>query len=308
MMKQIITIILFSLLITSCQFNPLKKEQIEAVDIHTGRSGVTLEFMENAPPNEVYEEKPFDIIVKVHNKGANAVVGGMLIMGVEDQNVDLRTEKDARFDLIGKSEFNPEGVFELKTFRAYAKNLGPSIAKQYTTTITATACYQYKTSATALVCIDTDLLNAVKDKPCTTRTESYASGQGAPLSVVSVTPKMMPHEDDEYITPEFTIILSNPGGGDVVDSDKVYEACTGKKVGREDWNKVTLQASISEQPLECLPETIILRAGENKVVCTLASGIEKIKGTYTAPLSIDLEYGYMSRKIKTTDILKPVIK
>jgi len=303
-MKKTIALLLIIVTITGCQFMPVKKEQIAVPDIHTGVNGVTLEFLENAPPAEIYEERPFDIIVKVHNQGANDIRGGMLLIGVEEQNVELAGQKDTRFDLAGKSAYNPEGVFDMKQFRATARKLGPAAGKIYPTTVTATACYAYKTAATALVCIDTDLLGIVKNKPCKTSTQSHGSGQGAPVAVTSVVPKMLPHADPDMITPEFTISIANRGVGDVVAGEKIYEACSGKKLGQESWNAVKISASLSDQYLECKPSVLKIVTGENKAVCTITGGISKELGTYLAPLSIELDYGYMSRKVKSMSIIR----
>lgn len=306
-MKKIIALLMLACIITSCQFLPTKKEQVNLPTIYTGQKGIALEFLANAPPSEIYENSPFDIILKVHNQGATDIRGGMLILGVEEQNVELTTQKDLRFDLAGKSMYNPEGVYDMKQFRANAKELGPSVAKSYSTTITATACYAYKTSATSIVCIDTDLLGSVKNKPCSTTALSYGSGQGAPVAVTSVIPKMMPHEDTAKITPQFTISVANRGGGDTIAADKIYPACTGQKIGPESWNVVRISTILSDQILQCQPETLTLKPGENTAICTLPAGISKTMGTYTAPLSIELNYGYMSQKVKSMTIIKPVV-
>ncbi|MEM4263393.1 MAG: hypothetical protein QW666_00675 [Candidatus Woesearchaeota archaeon] len=307
MKKTITTLLIIAVLITSCQFMPVKKEQVKVTDIYVGTKGVTLDFLENAPPAEVYEESLFDIILKVHNQGANDVRGGMLAIGIEEQNVILE-QRDARFDLAGKSSFNPEGTYEMKQFRATARKLGPYAGNNYPTTITATACYAYKTSATTLVCIDTDLLGVVKNKACKPMTQNYGSGQGAPVSVISVVPKMIPHTDKEKIIPEFIISIANPGGGNVVASEHIYDACTGKSIEPENWNKVKISAMLSDQMLTCVPDTIMMQAGENKAVCALPSGIDKALGTYTAPLSVELNYGYMKRIVKPITITRTMLE
>lgn len=305
-MRKILVLILITILIAGCQFVP-KKTTISTVDIHSGTKGVTIEFLENAPPAEVYEAGPFDIILKVKNAGASDIRGGMLIVGVEEQNIELRSQNSERFDLAGKSEYNPEGEYEILQFGAIARELGSLVTKSYTSTITVDACYAYKTLATAFVCIDTDLMGLNKNKPCTVTAQKYSSGQGAPISVIAVTPRMMPNPDPEMITPEFTISISNPGGGDAVASEKIYAACKGQQIGAENWNAIKISASISDQILQCRPEILKLAPGENKAVCTLSGGISKTLGTYSAPASITLDYGYMTKKIKTIDIIKPAV-
>ncbi len=306
-MKNIILLITLGLLITGCQFMPTKQGQIAVPDIHSGEKGITLAFLDNAPPSDIYEGGPFDIILKVQNAGASDVRGGMLIIGVEEQNIELISPNSERFDLAGKSVYSPEGTYDLIQFRAIAKKLGASATKSYTTTITVDACYTYQTAATATVCIDTDIFGLVKNKPCSVTTQKYSSGQGAPISVITVVPKIIPNIDPEMVTPEFTISISNPGQGDAVASEKIYAACKGQQIGAENWNAIKISATLSDQPLQCIPETITLMPGENKAVCTLPSGISKTMGTYSAPLSVVLDYGYMTKKIKTMNILKPAV-
>jgi len=117
----------------------------------------------------------------------------------------------------------------------------------------------------------------------------------------------MLHEDPTKIQPEFYITLQNAGQGNAVIQEKVYDACSGKPLGTESWNTVELTARLSEQELHCRPEKIKLTK-ETRIVCTLNEGIEKTKGTYAAPLSIELSYGYMDRIVKNIEIKKITTK
>jgi hypothetical protein len=305
-MKKIIFCLILTLFLTSCGIISQKKEQIKIPGVHEGTKGVVLSFLPNAPPTELYEDKFFDIMVDIQNKGAADINNGMLVLGLEEQQVSLESAGDARFDLDGKSIYNPEGSREIKEFRAKTKMLLPGI-EAYETAITATACYPYKTEATAIVCIDTDLAGRVKTKPCQTRRISLAGGQGAPIAITSVEPKMMPHEDIEKIQPEFLIKIQNLGAGQAMTREKVYDACSGKPLGSEAWNRLQVRAQLSEQPLRCLPETVRITE-DTTVLCTLEEGISKAQGTYTAPLSIEADYGYLDRAVKKVKIKRLAIK
>ncbi|MBW3004209.1 hypothetical protein KY310_00040 [Candidatus Woesearchaeota archaeon] len=305
-MKKIIFCLILALFLTSCGIVSQKKEQIKIPGVHEGTKGVILSFLSNAPPSEIYENKPFEIMVDVQNKGAADIKNGMLVINVEEQQVDLESANDARFDLDGKSVFNPEGSKEIKEFRAKSKFLITGI-EAYDTAITATACYPYKTEATALVCIDTDLAGRVKTKPCKTQKITLSGGQGAPIAISSVEPKMMLHDDVEKVQPEFIIKIQNSGTGQVLVREKVYEACTGKPLGPEAWNRMQVRAKLSDIPLVCKPEIVRL-AEDTTVVCTLEEGISKTQGTYTAPLSIEADYGYLDRAVKKINIKKILSK
>ena len=305
-MKKIIFCLILALFLTSCGLVSPKKEQIKVPDVHEGKKGIVLSFLPNAPPTDIYEERLFEIMIDVQNKGAVDIKNGMLVLGAEEQQVSFKSEKDARFDLDGKSVFNPEGSKTIKEFQAESKLLIAGI-EAYDTAITATACYPYKTEATALMCIDTDLAGRIKTKPCKTQTVSLSGGQGAPIAVYSVEPKMMIHEDPEKIQPEFLIKIQNLGTGQALLREKVYEACSGKPLGPEIWNRLQLTAMLSDMPLKCRPETVRLTE-DTTVICTLEEGIDRTQGTYLAPLSIEVNYGYLDRVVKKINIKKLSIK
>jgi len=303
-MKKIILCIMLSIFLTSCGTiaSYTQKTQIKVPDVHKGTQGVMLEFLKDMPPSEIYEDRYFEAGIKIQNKGAVDILRGMLVIGVEEQQMISEGPSDERFDLVGKSVYNPEGSQDILRFKIKTRPLEPKV-EHYPTEITATACYPYKTEATALMCIDTDILNIVKTKPCTPRMQGFSGGQGAPIAVVSVEPKMLVHADPERVQPEFYIKLQNVGQGNAMMKDRVYDACSGKSLGPEAWNVVELNAYLSDTPLNCRPEKIKL-AREARVICTLDEGIDKTKGTYTAPLSIEVNYGYMDRLVKRVEIKK----
>ena len=303
MKKTIIFLILLTFL-TSCGVISQSKEQIQIPEVHSGTQGIVLEFMEGMPPNEIYQGRHFEIMLNIYNKGAADIKGGMLKISTEAQQISIEGERDLRFDIEGKSVFNPEGTQTRKSFRAQAQPLIAQI-ETYNTPITATACYPYHTEATALMCIDTDIAGMVKNKPCRPTTQVMTGGQGGPVAITSVEPKMTTHKDPEKIQPEFLIKLQNKGTGQAMKSLKVYDACTGKPLGQDSWNVVEISAEMSDTPLTCKPE-IIRISTDTTVICSFEQGIEKNRGTYTAPLSIKLNYGYMDRIVKNIQVKKLV--
>lgn len=306
-MKKIIILCIIALFLTSCQYSGiLKKEQIKIPAVHEGTQGVTLEFLQNAPPPEIYEDRLFQIMIQVRNAGATDIRGGMLVLSVAEQQISMETGKDQRYDLEGKSVYNPEGSREIKEYLAKTRLIMPSIKSQ-TTPITASTCYPYQTKATALACIDTDLAGIVKTKPCRTSKITLSGGQGAPIAVTSVEPKMTPHQDPEKIIPEFHIKIRNLGKGQAMTKDKVYQACTGTALGQESWDRVEISATLSDKKLNCKPEKARLTE-DTAIICTLEEGIDKTKGTYISPLSIETDYGYITSIVKNIEIKKLMTK
>ncbi|MBW2973311.1 hypothetical protein KY346_02880 [Candidatus Woesearchaeota archaeon] len=306
MKKIIFSMMIILAILASCTYMQTKKEEIKVPEIHKGTQGVVMEFLPELPPSEVYEGRYFEIMPKIYNKGAADIQNGMISIGYEEQQIYFTSESNDKFDLAGKSVFYPEGTETTKSFRAQARMLPPQF-EHFETAIVASACYPYKTEATALVCIDTDITNIVRTKPCKTQKITFSGGQGAPVAVTSVEPKMLVHEDPERIQPEFIIKLENLGKGQAMVKDKVFDACTGKPLGEETWNKVELRAALSDVELNCRPEKIKLTK-DQRIVCTLEGGIYKEEGTYLAPLSIEVNYGYMDRMVKGLEIKKIEIK
>lgn len=303
MKTKIFCIILALIILTSCQYLPTRKEQIAIPEVHTGTQGIALEFLTDLPPSELYENNYFEILLKISNKGASEVKRGMLVLGIEEQQIIIEGEKDHKFDLKGKSTFNPEGDFEITQFRGKVRQLIPEIS-QHSTFITATACYPYKTEATAIVCIDTDIADVMRTKPCKPAKKTYSGGQGAPIAVKTVEPKMMTHTDPEKIKPEFLITIQNAGTGKAMATDKIYDACTGTPLGQDKWDAVEIKAMLSDQQLNCRPEKIKISQADTVIICSLEEGIDKYLGTYMAPLSIELEYGYLNKILKSINIKK----
>lgn len=305
MKKTALSLCIAMLILTSCTVLQQKKEQIKIPGVHEGTKGAVLEFLPNSPQKELYEDRVFDILVSVHNQGAADIRAGMLYIGA-GQQIQIEGEEDKRFDLAGKTTYNPEGSKTIEEFRARTSLLLPTLQSQ-DTTITATACYPYQTEATAIVCIDTDIAGMVKNKPCRTRKQMLSAGQGAPLTITYVETKIMSHENPERVQPEFHIKLRNAGPGQAITQEKIYDACTGKSVGTESWNRADITARLSDKQLTCRPKKAKI-SPDTTIICTLEEGIPKTKGTYTAPLSVEAKYGYIERIIKSITIRKLVTK
>ena len=114
-------------------------------------------------------------------------------------------------------------------------------------------------------------------------------------------PRILPHDDEDKIIPEFTITISNAGDGKTFPPN----GCE-KQTTRQEADTLLLTATLSGQKLTCTPAPFVLRIqGDNTAVCRLEPGIEISKGTYNAPLTIQLSYAYSSTKVQQIVIKKP---
>lgn len=301
-----IMVIALLIFLAGCQFVPFqRKETMQLPDVNIGTQGVELSLAPNNPPRETFENSAFTMLVTLSNLGTTDVEDGVYTVSHEPQYVYLAQQKQqGRFVVRGKSTFNPQGEERQVSLTFTTKPLGPQ-AQQYPTTIAFNACYPYRTIAPLVTCIDSDILNKRKDKACTPQPASFPQGHGAPVVVASIEPRMLPHEDPMRIRPEFILTLQNKGSGEVTAVEHYREACAGRALGDQGWNIIQISATLSDTYLTCTPSPAKLKqASETRVVCTIPEGIDARLGTYTAPLTVELEYGYLTSITTQVNIIK----
>lgn len=302
-MKWIICLTLFIILIGCTGIIPGQdRSTIRIPDIHQGTQGLEINYLSGMPPVEVFENQLFEIGLEITNKGATDVQNGIYNIAINEQFLDLVDEKMNRINIKGKSIYQPLGGKERILLKARSSELGGQITKQSTTIIT-NACYEYSTKATIITCIDTHELKQ-ETKVCKIQAHRIGGGQGGPVGVVSVEPKMLPHENNDRIKPTYVIEIQNLGKGQVIDSNLVYDACMGRSIDKKDYDVIFVNAMLSNDILNCQSSQIKLRAKENKILCELSQGLDKNRGNYQSPLSIELDYGYMQTLPKTITINK----
>jgi len=306
-MKRVVFLLLILLLVSACQRLPFqRKDTMKLPEVNIGTQGVELYLTRGTPPPEVYEGSPFSLLVTLSNLGTFDVEEGVYSISYEKQYLYLSQQQAlGRFRVRGKSTFYPQGAEQLVQLVFTTKQLGTQM-ERYPATITFNACYPYTTTAPLPVCIDTDITGKVKKKACTPQTQAFPRGQGAPVAVTNIEPRMRPHEDLRRIVPEFILTLRNLGSGEAVAEQLYREACSDEPLGEEGWNTVHVQAALSDIPLTCTPSPVKLkRIAETRVVCRLQEGVDPRLGTYTDLLTVKLGYGYLTSITSQVNIIKP---
>jgi hypothetical protein len=273
-------------------------QTITDIDIYKGSEGLLMQFLENAPPDELYEDSPFKVILKLENKGATDIVKGYLSLGIEKDYMELRSFNFVRtFKLKGKSLQIPKGDQRVEEFSIKTKNLEPQ-SEVHTSNIIITACYDYTTFFSPSVCVDTDIYkeNPVK-KTCEVKDIS-ASNQGAPVAITLIEEKILPKESN-IVIPYFMIKISNVGNGEIIDINKVRAACSSGSFEHASWNHVYVNAFLGNQQLTCKPSKGDIKTGyvkikdnEGIVRCVLEEGISTNFASYITTLRINISYGY----------------
>lgn len=335
-MRRIIWVLVVLLVICGCNTKKEYTPTITSKEIYSGKEGLSMEFFENAPPKEIFENSILPIGIRLYNKGAYDIIRGYLsislekdYMGIDEgslksinEKVDFMGTEHIQFDLKGKTIEHPEGEQEVITFTATTKDLAKTDpqSEYHNSLVSITSCYEYETKAVETVCIDTDVYGFKKrEKPCEVKKEGISlSSQGAPVAVTKIESEMLPDKDNpSVIKPRFVVTVRNLGKGEVIKRDKVEGACSSEAVGYKEWNNIGVKAYLSsideKNKLDCDiikdgprdDGNIILKQKEGSIRCMLDEGFEESKGAFASPLYIILDYGYtdtISREVKIKKI------
>jgi hypothetical protein len=322
MKKLTLLVILAVFLLIGCKGNSNgQSNPITDVDVRKGIEGLTMEFVKNAPPDRVFEARfkddeleggLFPIAISLKNKGAADIKQGFLSLGLERQYIDFTTNDQIRsFEIGGRSIFSLSGDEERITINAQAKRIG-SQSETHPSTIFATACYQYKTILDASACIDPDVFGEkLREKSCEVKDLQFENGQGAPIAITKIETRMLPDSlDEKKVRPHFIVHVENKGNGEVVEPNRVEDACKSTSLDYKDFNTIKARAFLSGNQLNCnigedTGETTA-RLREKKVIirCSMEDGIEGTRDAFTSPLRIELDYGYTSKISKDIIIEK----
>lgn len=340
MKKTIFILIMSAFLLAGCG-NLFSGSKSSAENVYIGTDGVLAQFSNLAPPQTVFENSKFPILITVSNKGAYSIKEkeGVIAIGREiDYVPELSISKSLKstiadnmavFSIDGKTQINPSGSQTFFEFSATTGKLDPQ-SEAKGSTLTATLCYPYQTSLSTTVCIDPDVLQTRPGKKvCTVKDTSFGSGQGAPIAITKIESRMIP-QDENTIKPQFLIYLENRAKGNPIkrenDKDENYkDACTSSQKSSDNiWNIVYVNAYSSEgsqNQISCCPNDengeclqndnpkglIRLRDGKGLAKCTFTKGFPSKYDAFTSPLKVVLDYGY-TQSIKADFIIQKPYK
>ncbi|MBU0667242.1 MAG: hypothetical protein ABIC91_02925 [Nanoarchaeota archaeon] len=185
----------------------------------------------------------------------------------------------------------PGGEMDYITFHGKIKDTWPNGLDETDVTFQVQACYLYATYATPVICIDPNPYDESK-KVCIPGQIDMKGSQGAPVAITSIQQESTPKKII------FTININNVGKGEIIHPGYL-ERCNPYYQGRlsPEHKDVIILADVrlagSMQRLDCTQDNIIkLRDGRGKIVCTYELEYATVKSAYTAPLFIELWYGY----------------
>lgn len=302
MSKKIFLLIVTFVLLISCtgQFLPSSKQTVFIPETHSGTVGVDVSFLDNAPPNEVFESQWFELGFVLENKGAVDVRNGVFVVGVPE-DFDTKDSVYDSFSLKGRSLFYPLGDSKFYKLKVRGRELGPMVERM-PAMVGVDVCYPYKTEFSAFVCIVPDFSGTLKkERVCTPSAQSFA-GQGAPVAITRIdVPQVLPHDNPAFVKPQITLNVKNLGKGIVLSRQKFGDACT-QRASKDVYNIINIGGSISDAPLTCTPQQLRLSEDDNVIVCTAEDGLEKSRGIHNALVNLNLDYGYLTKKTKSITI------
>lgn len=292
MKKRTLTILILAVLVLSaCQGFKIgqTKEQAAGADIHRGFKGVTMTFVRNNPPDELFEGTPIDILVELRNEGAAEATGTLYLSGY-DQTIFPINPQYTDFTLEARSTFNTLGGYEAKTFSARNVALpeGVDILNQ---NFLAYACYNYRTEADIQVCIDPNPLSVLENEVCKPTAPAVGAGQGGPVGITAI------KEDAAPGKVGFQITISNQGNGDVIDKNSMNNCPSNLRFNDVDtvYYSVRLQGAQGE----CEPRQKTRIANKQGLIYCRFTLSDSTSLAYQSVLEVDLDYGYLSKAGKT---------
>lgn len=199
----ILALILGLLVLSGCPETDDNNNQIIDSPFIGGSEGLVFKFIENAPPEEVFDtDNAFSVSVRLENVGEHTIPENydrmpiMKITGIDYADFDT-TEADMTKsiteELLGQ-QLNPTGKViqgtimsvEFPTTGEDLQYIG-EVAGSAPFTFRAELCYEYETKAQAMLCVREDLLGTHdKEGVCEPNRALQAANSGAPVHVESL--------------------------------------------------------------------------------------------------------------------------
>jgi hypothetical protein len=285
-MRKIIAVIALLVMLTACTGGTTG----EKVDLGTpfvgGTAGIVADFIDFRANVFDGGRDPFDVIVKLDNKGEATVPAGRLrvkISGInpaEFSKLEENLAKSTSEELIKVSKDAQGNVLQgsQSTIEFTGLNhFSPISGAQVTFPLRADVCYTYLTEAVSKLCIRSDLLNPEAGGICEITEDKPIFNSGAPVQVSTV--KESSRGKDKI---SFSFEISNAGTGQIFDRGSV---CDRSSRAKEDLVYVEIDTGMPG--LSCLPLTTTGTKAEGSI--KLYEGKKIVSCTQTVTSRTDFE-------------------
>jgi hypothetical protein len=304
------SIILLVVFFTGCSVGP-SYGNVKVKDYHVGTQGIDILFF-NSNLKEVFENDTVGRSLYIQNKGAYTLNGtekARLNVSYDEYYITLYPQSPTKKGVQVPGPDSPDGAFHGKSLEyplgdedyfEYVFQISELNALRETikTTITYQLCYPYKTEMTTSMCIDTRKYTQDQSTPvCKQAPYTSSSGQGGPMAITKIVPEIS--MSGNIVRPQFSIYVANKGNGYVI-SDTGTGVCSDDNIAKraESLGTVKVHAVLSGRTLECSPSEIRIASGDNFARCYVSdadlSYYKRTTRNYVAPLSVTLDYGYVT--------------
>ena len=273
-----------------------------------GTTGLTMEFIEGAPPVEVYDggNYPFTAVVKVENIGETDIAIGdatIKISGIDaaDFGTSASLLTQSNDEEIYGAKKNAEGgiieggIFHLTFPKDSEFNYEESLSGNIQFPFLSTVCYKYENKANIMLCVKEDPLDD-DDSVCTLDEIKTAYNSGGPIQILNF--EETPRGKEEI---SFTFEIWHQGTGEVYELSSLCD----DSIQTSDRVYIAIDTGISG--LECTGLTggdqssgyINLYEGKRSVTCT--QDVSGATGDYEKVVEIITQYDY--EQAITTNVL-----
>jgi hypothetical protein len=188
---------------------------------------VSLSFVENAPPNEVFDRNryPFSVNVRVENEGEWDIMDpnkfNVKLSGIDPTAFnDPEMKQAANQALFGKKRDSQGQVIEgtITNFAFPGFSYTGNLSGNAQFTIRADACFRYGTKAVSRICIKENLLDTSDGAICQVNGEKEVQNSIAPVTITNVKESAI---GDNRISYSFTV--QHTGDGNLYQMDSSCE-------------------------------------------------------------------------------------
>jgi hypothetical protein len=304
------SLLIVAIILSGC-ITTTKEQPFVVTDVHTGTEGLALDFAKNMPPDDITDKVTFQVGIEVRNLGTEDIKKGYLTLldFYPEQMVIKDDNKTKIFDIEGKSIYNPEGGYDMLAFTIQNNGLPIQERTEANFLFKAIACYKYRTVASVDVCVKprnfgiSDL-----NSNCETGSVQAGQGQGGPVAITKVEDSIVPNTDDRTNITTYTgvykILIENKGGGYLADPSDYEKPCTESYKKENTLKNENIQVEMSGKLLTCTPVSGIKDSNSFYIVCNADFG--ELKDSYTTPLSVTMDYGYISPEVEKSVFVKKV--
>lgn len=275
-----------------------EKKAAPSVTFIGGTDSIEFDFLEGAPPAEVYDGGvfPFEVSLNVENKGEYDVAKDDLTITLlgfyppEFNNpvVSKNADEDLNAAYIDSEGNTIPGAVAYVTFPDF--NFLGSLSANNEYTIRADICYKYGTYAQADLCILDDL-TALEGKVCAVNENKAVASSSAPIKIENLKENVA---GSDKIT--FSFDITHRGTGAI---SKLGSSCDSKVANK---NKVLISVDTELEGLSCsgleggeaTTGYVTLYGGKRLIRCT--QDVSALSGDFIKKVNIELTYDYKEHK------------